>query len=485
MTNNILLVSADPSVVREVEAIANFIDYQLSVAASTEELHGVAETGAFVLVILHLSSARELAEAVSALREADSPARIYVLQLMESEQSPSLPPGVEGLIEYPIKYRKLLGTIQDAEASRPERQPQGQLEQTLVGVSPALQEIDTLCSQVAETDAIVLLLGESGTGKEVVARRIHQLSARRERPMVAVNCGAIPADLLESELFGHEKGAFTGAISSRRGRFELAEGGTLFLDEIGDMPMQMQVKLLRVLQEDTFERVGGSKSLRNTARIIAATHQDLEAKVEEGSFRLDLYYRLNVFPIDLPPLRERPEDIPALVEEFIQRLEERNQQAARLDASALQAISQHALPGNVRELENLVERLAILYPGATVGAGQLPQRYQATANSALPMSSSRELVVTGDGESERVPGLSLLPAPLASQLPEEGVNLKQHLENIERALVHDALDRTNWVVAKAAKLLGLQRTTLVEKMRKFELQRGTVTELAPVSVKKS
>ena len=238
----------------------------------------------------------------------------------------------------------------------------GELFRSLVGTSRAITKVRELMGQVADKDVNVLITGESGTGKEVIARNLHFHSYRRHKPFVPVNCGAIPAELLESELFGHEKGAFTGAISERQGRFELAKGGTLFLDEIGDMPLHMQVKILRVLQERTFERVGGRKEIKADVRIIAATHRNLEEEIEEGRFREDLFYRLNVFPIEMPPLRERSEDIPLLINELFVRNETEKRGSIRLDPAALLALCQYAWPGNVRELVNLVERLTILYP---------------------------------------------------------------------------------------------------------------------------
>ncbi|MEK9544410.1 MAG: sigma-54 dependent transcriptional regulator, partial [Luminiphilus sp.] len=236
------------------------------------------------------------------------------------------------------------------------------LEKVLVGAGSAIASLRSLVVQVAPKMANVLLLGESGTGKEVIARAIHDCSTRSRGPFVAVNCGAIPAELLESELFGHEKGAFTGAVSARKGRFEMAEGGTLFLDEIGDMPFDMQVKLLRVLQERTYERVGGTKAQKANVRIVAATHQNLESKVESGEFRMDLFYRLNVFPIEVPPLRERPEDVPLLAQRFIDLQQEQSGDVINLSREALEQLCQCEWPGNIRELGNLVERLTILYP---------------------------------------------------------------------------------------------------------------------------
>ncbi|MDP5207612.1 sigma-54 dependent transcriptional regulator, partial [Alishewanella sp. SMS9] len=227
----------------------------------------------------------------------------------------------------------------------------------MVGQTPAMQKIRFLIQQVAKTEANVLVLGPSGTGKEVVARNIHLLSNRANGPFVPINCGAIPAELLESELFGHEKGAFTGAISTRKGRFELAQGGTLFLDEIGDMPQPMQVKLLRVLQERIFERVGGSQTLKADVRIIAATHRDLEVMITDGGFREDLYYRLNVFPIDTPALCDRADDLPILITELLNRQYAAHQAKVKFTERALDSLKLHSWPGNVRELANLLERM--------------------------------------------------------------------------------------------------------------------------------
>jgi sigma-54 specific flagellar transcriptional regulator A len=313
----------------------------------------------------------------------------------------------------------------------------------------------------------VLILGESGTGKEVIARALHLCSARREKPFVPVNCGAIPGELLESELFGHEKGAFTGALNSRQGRFELAEGGTLFLDEIGDMPLPMQVKLLRVLQERSFERVGSNKTIQCDVRIVAATHRDLEEEIRHARFREDLYYRLNVFPIEVPALRERPADIPSLVEELIRRIEAGKRSAARLTPAALGALKRHPWPGNVRELANLVERLAILYPGSVVDVADLPDKFQQYAEGGLPEpAEDAELPFVPDAPPGALPSLDV-------RLPEEGLDLKEHMGQIECRLIQQALDACDGVVAHAANLLQMRRTTLVEKLRKYGLRGET------------
>jgi len=341
----------------------------------------------------------------------------------------------------------------------------------LVGDNRGMQLVRRLIEQVAHSDATVLILGESGTGKEVVAQTLHRQSLRANRPFVPVNCGAIPPDLLESELFGHEKGAFTGAITARQGRFELAEGGTLFLDEIGDMSLEMQVKLLRVLQEKSFERVGGSKTIHSSVRVVAATHHNLEHRVAEGHFRLDLFYRLNVFPIEVPPLRERTDDIPQLVKYTTERLQQGGQQVARLSDCALAALATYSWPGNVRELANLVERLNILFPGQDVRAKDLPDKYRSNVDwvaDAADSQAAEEAMLADIGVEERSMPLSS-PGTL---LGGEGLDLKDYLRQVEENLIRQALDDSDWVVARAAKLLKLQRTTLVEKIRKFDISRA-------------
>ena len=328
----------------------------------------------------------------------------------------------------------------------------------LIGESPALAAVRSLMTRVAAADsASVLILGESGTGKELVAQGIHALSERAHRPFVPVNCGAIPGELLESELFGHEKGAFTGALSRRAGRFELADGGTLFLDEIGDMPLPMQVKLLRVLQERSFERVGGSQTLTADVRVIAATHRDIEAHIGEGQFREDLYYRLNVFPIAMPALRERREDLPLLIRHFQSLLDD----PVTFSAAALDALRAYDWPGNVRELANLVERMGIMQPGRPVQLDDLPERYR-QALAAAPDAGSPPPGEAGAAAAAEAPAAGALPT-----LPAQGLDLKDYLARVEVALVEQALQRTGGVVAHSAALLGLRRTTLVEKIKKY------------------
>jgi DNA-binding NtrC family response regulator len=314
----------------------------------------------------------------------------------------------------------------------------------IIGTSEQIHQLFELIRKVADTDSTVLLLGESGTGKELIARAIHYNSHRRQGPLVPVNCAAIPEELLESELFGHERGAFTHAIRTRIGRFEQASGGTIFLDEVADMSSGLQVKLLRVLQDRSFERIGGIKSIKVDIRVIAATNQDLETLVRQGKFREDLYYRLNVIPIRVPPLRERVGDIPLLVAHFLQQFsKKKNKPPKRLSSAAMELLNRYSWPGNVRELENLIERLVILTEGDAVEVEDLPSRFQETLSLGV------------GGES-----IDFSP---------EGLNLPQALHELERRLILKALDQSNWVKSRAAQLLHLNRTTLIEKMKKQQI----------------
>lgn len=332
-----------------------------------------------------------------------------------------------------------------------------------VGRSTEMEQVREMIAQVAVHDTSVLLCGESGSGKEVIAKNIHNTSSRKGMPFVPVNCGAIPPDLLESEMFGHEKGAFTGAISARKGRFEIAEGGTLFLDEIGDMSLPMQVKLLRVLQERQFERVGSNKPLECNVRIIAATHRNLEKMIEEGTFRQDLYFRLNVFPIYVPALRERLEDLPELIDYFVKQQEHAGRSKVRLSRAAIVALNQYQWPGNVRELANLIERLSIIKPGGFIRLVDLPEAYRA---GIAENDEHEELLLSGEDNETS----SVITSHNSKQLvlPEDGIDLKQFLADLEQRYIMEALNQCDGVVAKAARLLKMRRTTLVEKMRKLE-----------------
>jgi sigma-54 dependent transcriptional regulator, flagellar regulatory protein len=337
----------------------------------------------------------------------------------------------------------------------------------LKGTSKAIVNIRKAITQVAKSDATVLILGESGTGKEIIARAIHDASLRQPKLFVPINCGAIPAELLESELFGHEKGAFTGALGVRQGRFEMAEGGTLFLDEIGDMPMPMQVKLLRVLQERTFERVGSNKTIHCDVRVIAATHRRLAEEIKGNRFREDLFYRLNVFPIEVSPLRERIEDIPLLVEDIIACMEETGRGSVNFTKASIAALMQYEWPGNIRELANLIERMAIIYPDELVDIDNLPDKFQHYAMPDENNDPSEPDKPSGVAALENIETAGNLPTIL-SQLPTEGIDLKEYLNILEGDLIRKALDECNGVVAHAAKRLNMRRTTLVEKLRKYD-----------------
>lgn len=379
-------------------------------------------------------------------------------------ESSNLTKNVLANLHFPFSYAQMLEALhkgQIAQEVTEDSKRKTPLFRSLVGNSESIRQVRKLIAQVADTEASVLILGESGTGKEVVARNIHAFSSRTNKPFIPINCGAIPGELLESELFGHEKGAFTGAITSRQGRFELANGGTLFLDEIGDMPLAMQVKLLRVLQERCFERVGSNKSIDVNVRIIAATHRNLEIAIKEGKFREDLFYRLNVFPIDMPPLRERREDLPLLVNELVSRIEGENRPSVRLMPAALEVLSRYNWPGNVRELANLVERLSILFPNGIVDADELPRRFKVDS----------QVSAHGVVGNERETLLAMVSQEQATSTGVDGIDLKEHLVKTELALISQALDESDWVVAHAASYLNMRRTTLVEKMRKYGLTR--------------
>ncbi len=327
----------------------------------------------------------------------------------------------------------------------------------LTGQSESIRALKHTIERVAPANANVLILGETGTGKEVVAQNIHYRSDQRSGPFVPLNCSAIPADLLESELFGHKKGTFTGAVSDRIGRFELAAGGTLFLDEIGDMPLLLQVKLLRVLEERIIQPLGSDVAIPMQARIIAATHRDLERLVDDGRFREDLYYRLNVVPITVPPLRSRREDIPLLLESIAAELGEQKQVTIDFSEAAIDKLKQYDWPGNVRELANLVERLAVLHPNGRVDVDALPPRICGTG--------------TDEALADELAYHAGLPDTLTDALADDqGFDLKEHLRTTESELIRQALIASDGVVAKAAKMLQVRRTTLAEKVKRLGLE---------------
>ena len=476
----ILLIDDDRDRRRDLAVILNFLSEDHLACSSSEwqdAVAGLESSRAVIGVLLGDVSAR--GGAVELIKQMGKWDENVPLMLIGEPAPADWPEEIRRRVltslEMPPSYNKLLDSLHRAQVYREMydqaksrgRQREPNLFRSLVGTSRAVQHVRQMMEQVADTEASVLILGESGTGKEVVARNLHYHSKRRQGPFVPVNCGAIPAELLESELFGHEKGAFTGAITARAGRFELAEGGTLFLDEIGDMPLPMQVKLLRVLQERTFERVGSNRTQNADVRIIAATHKDLEKMIEEGTFREDLYYRLNVFPIEMAPLRERVEDIPLLMNELISRMEHEKRGSIRFNSAAIMSLCRHDWPGNVRELANLVERMAIMHPYGVIGVMELPKKFRHVDDDDEQYATSLH-----DEMEERAAISAPMVVPEAqAMLPIEGLDLKEYLGNLEQGLIHQALEDAGGVVARAAERLRIRRTTLVEKMRKYGMNR--------------
>ena len=350
----------------------------------------------------------------------------------------------------------------------------------IIGQSASLAGVFKILGKVAPTDSTVLVTGESGTGKELLVRALHAASPRADRPFVPVNCGAIPRDLLESELFGHEKGAFTHALRSRPGRFELADGGTIFLDEIGEMEPGLQVKILRVLQEKEIERVGGTGCRKVDVRIVAATNRDLEAAVAAGTFREDLYYRLNVIPIHLPPLRERGQDVLLLARHFLGRFcRKKERPPLELSPVVQRVLLAYAWPGNVRELENVMERLSVLVDGHVVAPEDLPARLLQSVGDIALLPEVEEYapeadVLSGAGNGEPAAAAASPSSgfvwPDLQTLEARGMGLKEFLDAVEMHLIEEALQRTDGVKNQAAELLGIKRTTLIEKLKKKGLE---------------
>ena len=376
----------------------------------------------------------------------------------------------------------------------------GAVPSSILGQSESVERLRSLILQCASSDAPVLLRGETGSGKELVSRALHDYSPRAQGPFIAINCGAIPEQLLESELFGHRKGSFTGATCDRKGRFELANGGTLFLDEIGDMPSQLQVKFLRVLEEREVEPVGGGGKTKIDVRIVAATHRDLESMVEEGAFRADLLYRLNVIPITIPPLSERSDDVPSLLSHFAQ-VHSSELDPIRFSERSVAVLQSYSWPGNVRELSNLVQRFSVLYPGQNIDMLLIPKEFLSkemvdvvasfessaaaavlseTATTASPLSPlaglDEQLIVDADSSTMQASSLYQndfeqiieLSGTLTS-LPSEGVSTKELLSNLESNLIRLALNQTDGNVSKASSLLQLGRTSLIQKINKYQL----------------
>jgi len=444
-TGKVLVLDANPDRAAELSHRLRFMNYEPIVADTEASLSTFAAQQGIAVLIGDTVSSKKFHNAFRQLSKKQP--HMPFLLLADEDTTPEVSSADADrptwTLDMPLRRGQVSRLLRRAERYAGEDR-----RQRLTGRSPSIRHIRELIEQVADFDTTVLVTGESGTGKELVARTIHDLSDRADMPFVPINCGAIPPDLLESELFGHEKGAFTGAINARAGRFELAEGGTLFLDEIGDMSLPMQVKLLRVLQERCFQRVGSNKVQKSNVRIIAATHRNLPEAVRSEDFREDLFYRLNVFPIEMPCLRKRSSDLPDLLTELLVQHQTHGEEKLRLSPAALQALANYSWPGNIRELSNLVERLAILYPSGEVELKDLPAKY-------------REAVV--DSEA------ALIDSDFSDASAVSTANLKGHLQAVERELIEKAMSASNGVVAKAARMLSMQRTTLVEKLSRYEI----------------
>ena len=486
---HILIVDNDIERREHISTVLSFVGENFQVSSQAQAFGILNKSEHLLTVVVSGDVSKDTCKLVK-----DNPAIPFILHDVLDPHNVKNYVNVIGSLSTPLNYAQLTELVHHCHQYHNKLPRQGNrsinkdLFRSLIGVSEPMSQVRFLIEQVAKTPASVLILGESGTGKEVVARNIHNLSDRAKGTFVPINCGAIPGELLESELFGHEKGAFTGAISTRKGRFELAEGGTLFLDEIGDMPQPMQVKLLRVLQEKTFERVGGSKSIKANVRIIAATHQNLEEMIKEGSFREDLYYRLNVFPIETPALRDRKEDIPLLLKELLSRFEQEQKKTVRFTDKAIESLMEDKWAGNVRELSNLIERMLIMFGDQIVDVSELPNKYQHIDAEEYQPEYPEELqeqdvinqLFSGfdyddqdEEEASNINSAYEFEPSNVGVLPVDGLNLKEHLAELEVSLIKQSLIQHNWVVARAAETLGMRRTTLVEKMRKYDLQKPT------------
>ncbi len=458
MAATILVVDDEASIRRTLREILEYEEYSVEEAEDGTHALDTLRANAFDLVILDVKMPEPDGMDVLAVMAEEMP-DVPVLMISghgtieTAVEATKL--GAFDFIEKPPDLNRLLVTVRNA-LDRGELQTENRrMRQTLteqqssdltpiVGESGAIEEIKSTIDRVAPTEARVLIMGENGTGKELVAKWVHHKSARRDGPLVEVNCAAIPSELIESELFGHEKGAFTGATQQRIGKFELANGGTLFLDEVGDMSLSAQAKVLRALQENKIERVGGDRSIDVDVRVVAATNKDLMAEIEDNNFRQDLYHRIGVILIDVPPLRERREDIPVITNYFADRLARRNGLAPKtLTDDALQRLKRYDWRGNVRELNNVIERLIILSRGDTVEASDV-ERY------------------IGPGADSSGPGLSLI---------HEFDDFSDARDEFERIFIEQKLDEHDWNVSQTAKTIGIQRSHLYNKLNKYGIER--------------
>src|SRR6266404_5152200 len=464
MADRVLVVDDEQSLRKVLAATLQREGYEVSVCSDGEEAISALERDGADVVVTDLVMPRmdglTLLRKVVA-RHPDVPVIVVTAHGRIDSAVEAMKAGAFDFLAKPFDHGELKAII--AKAARqsdynqrnvvPEERQEGAARRytEIIGRGRQMQELQQVIAKVADAPSTVLIQGESGTGKELVATALHETSSRRDRPFIKINCAAIPRELVEAELFGFEKGAFTGAVQSKPGRFELADGGTLFLDEIGEIPLEMQVKLLRAIQESEFERVGGVKTTRVEVRLIAATSRDLTREIAAGRFREDLYYRLNVVPVQLPPLRERREDIPLLVEHFVQKYNARlKKNVERLEDDALAALSGYSWPGNIRELENVLERTILFAERPVIRAADLPPslRNRPSMPDDAPPSAS---------------GLPSAPGPLKEIV-------KEQVQAIERDLIVRGLEVTNGNVTRTAKLLKISRKSLQMKMKEFGLR---------------
>jgi two-component system response regulator AtoC len=453
---NILLVDDEEPIREAMLLLLKASDYQISVCASGEEALQLLTSEHFDIVITDLFLPDITGIDILTRAKGLFPTIEVILITGHASAETAVRAMKEGAFDYitkPLNFEELKMIIAKAiekqrllnENVYLRKQLREKYEfSNIIGNSPAMQKVFNRIAKIIKTDSTVLILGESGTGKELIAKAIHSNGPRHDKPFIAVHCGAIPENLLESELFGHTKGAFTGAIRDKMGKFEAANHGTIFLDEIGTLPMHLQIKLLRVLQEQEVERIGSNKPIKLDVRIISATNVNLDEEVKKGNFRDDLFYRLNVIPVTIPPLRERVEDILPLVRHFLAKYcVAMGRPTMNVSKEALMALEQYNWPGNVRELENMVERTVALTEGETISLDDLPQN-----------------IVRFFGEHEE----------LSTRITSRGIDMVKVLNEMERKMITDALSLSDGVKARAAALLKLNRTTLVEKMRRLGME---------------
>ncbi|MBX3274452.1 MAG: sigma-54-dependent Fis family transcriptional regulator [Sandaracinaceae bacterium] len=456
MSRPILLVDDDDRVRHVVERMLASVGHPIRPVASGAEALDAMRRETFALVITDVTmpgmSGLELLEHMRGL-EAAPPTVVFSGEATIDRAVRAIQLGAVDFLAKPVERERLVLTVKNAlrlsglAAAHAALAAEAATQRTLVGSSPAMQELRELVARVAASEGRVLILGENGTGKELVAAAIHEGSPRADRPLVKLNCAAVPESLVESELFGHEKGAFTGALKARAGRFELADGGTLFLDEIGDMPAAMQAKLLRVLQEGAFERVGSEHTITVDVRVIAATNRDLDEMVDEGRFREDLLYRLNVVTVHVPPLRERAEDVPELARHFLAKAPPRAGRPLMLTDAALARLCRHDFPGNVRELANFVERLGILAPGPVVDEAEVERLLRPRRRAAHEPTEG-----------------------VAAPLYRPGVAFKDLESEVERRILIEAIEAHGGAKLDAAAALGIERSHFYKKCRKHGIE---------------